>query len=180
MRNLFLRGGARARLLLRGSTTTGALSATSASAFTKPSEARLLHCRRSIPQFHSLTVSAYKVTRMSSRGGNGADSSTVHFTLSPSSALVIQKGDITKWSVDGSSDAIVRTLAHSLRPPLCQHIINEGIRKRTIFFSMEQKDCCFVINQMHVIALFDNIVLKLIYQRTLSLMIIILWASEDL
>lgn len=30
-----------------------------------------------------------------------------HFKLSESSALVIKKGDITKWSVDGSSDAIV-------------------------------------------------------------------------
>ncbi|XP_057952952.1 uncharacterized protein LOC131147200 [Malania oleifera] len=31
----------------------------------------------------------------------------VSFALSPSSALKIQKGDITKWFVDGSSDAIV-------------------------------------------------------------------------
>lgn len=30
-----------------------------------------------------------------------------HFKLSESAALVIKKGDITKWSVDGSSDAIV-------------------------------------------------------------------------
>ncbi|KAH9767493.1 Macro domain-containing protein [Citrus sinensis] len=30
-----------------------------------------------------------------------------HFKLSESAALVINKGDITKWSVDGSSDAIV-------------------------------------------------------------------------
>lgn len=30
-----------------------------------------------------------------------------HFKLSESNALVIKKGDITKWSVDGSSDAIV-------------------------------------------------------------------------
>ncbi|OWM87358.1 hypothetical protein CDL15_Pgr022469 [Punica granatum] len=28
------------------------------------------------------------------------------FSLSPASALVIQQGDITKWSVDGSSNAI--------------------------------------------------------------------------
>ncbi|XP_048446836.1 macro domain-containing protein VPA0103 [Pyrus x bretschneideri] len=35
--------------------------------------------------------------------GEGA----VRFPLSASSTLVIQKGDITKWSVDGSTDAIV-------------------------------------------------------------------------
>ncbi|CAL0319634.1 unnamed protein product [Lupinus luteus] len=38
-----------------------------------------------------------------SNGNNGA----VRFSLSPSSTLVIQKGDITKWFIDGSSDAIV-------------------------------------------------------------------------
>jgi len=40
---------------------------------------------------------------------NGAEESHrgVRFPLSPSSALVIQKGDITEWFVDGSSDAIV-------------------------------------------------------------------------
>ncbi|OIW20025.1 hypothetical protein TanjilG_31943 [Lupinus angustifolius] len=38
-----------------------------------------------------------------SNGNNGA----VRFPLSPSSTLVIQKGDITKWFIDGSSDAIV-------------------------------------------------------------------------
>lgn len=31
----------------------------------------------------------------------------VEFSLSPTSSLKIQKGDITQWSVDGSSDAIV-------------------------------------------------------------------------
>ena len=31
----------------------------------------------------------------------------VAFPLSPASVLKIQKGDITRWSVDGSSDAIV-------------------------------------------------------------------------
>ncbi|KAL1337441.1 hypothetical protein HN51_032110 [Arachis hypogaea] len=40
------------------------------------------------------------------RPSNG-ESSVVRFPLSPSSSLVIQKGDITKWSIDGSSDAIV-------------------------------------------------------------------------
>ncbi|TKY55982.1 TATA box-binding protein-associated factor RNA polymerase I subunit A [Spatholobus suberectus] len=38
-----------------------------------------------------------------SNGGGGV----VRFPLSASSALVIQKGDITKWSIDCSTDAIV-------------------------------------------------------------------------
>ncbi|KAA8533979.1 hypothetical protein F0562_031496 [Nyssa sinensis] len=40
---------------------------------------------------------------------NGGDDShrIVQFPLSPSSVLKIQKGDITQWFVDGSSDAIV-------------------------------------------------------------------------
>ncbi|PIN08191.1 Hismacro and SEC14 domain-containing protein [Handroanthus impetiginosus] len=42
---------------------------------------------------------------MSSGGSDG--SQEVAFQLSPSSVLKIQKGDITRWSVDGSSDAIV-------------------------------------------------------------------------
>nr|KYP72090.1 UPF0189 protein XCC3184 family [Cajanus cajan] len=40
--------------------------------------------------------------RVSNGGG-----SVVRFPLSSSSALVIQKGDITRWSIDGSTDAIV-------------------------------------------------------------------------
>jgi len=38
-----------------------------------------------------------------SNGGDGV----VRFPLSPSSSLVIQKGDITRWFIDGSTDAIV-------------------------------------------------------------------------
>jgi len=38
-----------------------------------------------------------------SNGGDGV----IRFPLSPSSSLVIQKGDITRWFVDGSTDAIV-------------------------------------------------------------------------
>ncbi|KAL7589524.1 hypothetical protein Lser_V15G36076 [Lactuca serriola] len=45
-------------------------------------------------------------SNMSSNGG-GADKSMAHFNLSPTSALKIQKGDITRWFIDGSSDAIV-------------------------------------------------------------------------
>lgn len=37
----------------------------------------------------------------------------IEFPLSPTSSLKIQKGDITQWFVDGSSDAIV-TLSVSL------------------------------------------------------------------
>ncbi|XP_059317962.1 uncharacterized protein LOC132068407 [Lycium ferocissimum] len=42
------------------------------------------------------------VSTMASGGENG-----VTFQLTPSNLLKIQKGDITQWSVDGSSDAIV-------------------------------------------------------------------------
>ncbi|KAK9282979.1 hypothetical protein L1049_011205 [Liquidambar formosana] len=41
-----------------------------------------------------------------SSGGNDCQR-VAQFALSPSSALKIQKGDITQWFVDGSSDAIV-------------------------------------------------------------------------
>ena len=41
--------------------------------------------------------------RVSNEGGDGV----VRFHLSPSAALVIQKGDITKWFVDSKTDAIV-------------------------------------------------------------------------
>ncbi|KAA8539685.1 hypothetical protein F0562_026377 [Nyssa sinensis] len=45
----------------------------------------------------------------SARVSTGGEDShrIVSFPLSPSSALKIQKGDITRWFVDGSSDAIV-------------------------------------------------------------------------
>ncbi|XP_028778828.1 uncharacterized protein LOC114735306 [Neltuma alba] len=43
--------------------------------------------------------------RVSTQSSGGDD--VVRFPLSPSNALVIQKGDITKWSINGSSDAIV-------------------------------------------------------------------------
>ncbi|GFY83450.1 appr-1-p processing enzyme family protein [Actinidia rufa] len=42
-----------------------------------------------------------------SRGASNGGEDSVNFRLSPSSDLRIQKGDITRWSVDGSSDAIV-------------------------------------------------------------------------
>lgn len=49
------------------------------------------------------TTFAIGFSRMSS-----AAADAMVFQLSPSSILKIQKGDITRWSVDGSSDAIVR------------------------------------------------------------------------
>ncbi|KVI04816.1 uncharacterized protein LOC112524703 [Cynara cardunculus var. scolymus] len=42
-----------------------------------------------------------------SRDGGDAGKRVAHFNLSPTSALKIQKGDITRWFIDGSSDAIV-------------------------------------------------------------------------
>ncbi|KAL0317011.1 UNVERIFIED_CONTAM: Macro domain-containing protein [Sesamum angustifolium] len=51
------------------------------------------------------TVTAVGFSTMSSGGDGGHQ--VVEFRLTPSSVLKIQKGDITRWSVDGSSDAIV-------------------------------------------------------------------------
>ncbi|CAI9091866.1 OLC1v1026968C1 [Oldenlandia corymbosa var. corymbosa] len=48
---------------------------------------------------------AARVSTLSNGSHDGAD--LVSFQLSPTSSLKIQKGDITRWSVDGSSDAIV-------------------------------------------------------------------------
>lgn len=60
------------------------------------------------------------VSTMTSGGGNGGDSVT--FRLTPTSSLKIQKGDITQWSVDGSSDAIVSI--KYLCPPLYNMHLN--------------------------------------------------------
>ncbi|XP_051142405.1 uncharacterized protein LOC127259253 [Andrographis paniculata] len=53
----------------------------------------------------SFGVGSKVVARFSGMSSGGAGE--VEFQLSPSSVLKIQKGDITRWSVDGSSDAIV-------------------------------------------------------------------------
>ncbi|KAK7385000.1 hypothetical protein VNO78_30707 [Psophocarpus tetragonolobus] len=50
-----------------------------------------------------LRVSAMAAAARVSSGATGV----VRFPLSASNTLVIQKGDITKWSIDGSTDAIV-------------------------------------------------------------------------
>jgi hypothetical protein len=43
----------------------------------------------------------------SARVSSNGDGGVVRFPLSSSNALIIQRGDITKWSIDGSTDAIV-------------------------------------------------------------------------
>ncbi|CAJ1972257.1 unnamed protein product [Sphenostylis stenocarpa] len=53
-------------------------------------------------RFRVSAMEAAAVDRVSNGGGG-----VVRFPLSASSALVIQKGDITKWSINGSTDAIV-------------------------------------------------------------------------
>ncbi|XP_030540384.1 macro domain-containing protein VPA0103 [Rhodamnia argentea] len=53
------------------------------------------------------TATRAKFARMSSQGADAEAQKLISFSLSPAAALVIQKGDITEWSVDGSSDAIV-------------------------------------------------------------------------
>ncbi|GFZ15100.1 appr-1-p processing enzyme family protein [Actinidia rufa] len=50
---------------------------------------------------------ATSVSTASNGGGGGDAHGVVRFPLSPSSALIIQKGDITLWFADGFSDAIV-------------------------------------------------------------------------
>ncbi|KAM4093648.1 hypothetical protein ACJW30_06G132500 [Castanea mollissima] len=60
---------------------------------------RLTH---SSPPF-LMAAATSSTARVSNEGGDGV----VRFPLSPSAALVIQKGDITKWFVDSKTDAIV-------------------------------------------------------------------------
>lgn len=50
---------------------------------------------------------------------NGAGNGVVRFKISPSTDFVIQKGDITHWFIDGSSDAIV---GDTLSPPFILQI----------------------------------------------------------
>lgn len=73
--------------------------------------------RVSLSQFQSFTVSSNlsfspHFLRSTARTfavsmANESGSGVVRFRVSPSTACVIQKGDITKWFIDGSSDAIV-------------------------------------------------------------------------
>lgn len=57
-------------------------------------------------------------SNMSSNGGD-AEKREAEFSLSPTSLLKIQKGDITRWFIDGSSDAIVcqsRLICSNMKP----------------------------------------------------------------
>ncbi|KAK9167947.1 hypothetical protein Syun_000087 [Stephania yunnanensis] len=60
---------------------------------------------------NGISTAATRVSGTSNGGGGGGGGDDyrqlVQFALSASSALKIQKGDITEWSVDGASDAIV-------------------------------------------------------------------------
>ncbi|GMN41171.1 hypothetical protein TIFTF001_010395 [Ficus carica] len=62
-------------------------------------------------------VSSHRTLRASMADAYGL----ARFPLSSTSSLVIQRGDLTKWFVDGSSDAIVSTssLSLSLPFPVC-------------------------------------------------------------
>ncbi|XP_027110619.1 uncharacterized protein LOC113763385 [Coffea eugenioides] len=50
-------------------------------------------------------LSSARVSTLSNGGDNSSE--LVSFQLSPTCSLEIQKGDITQWSIDGASDAIV-------------------------------------------------------------------------
>ena len=67
---------------------------------------------------HSSPPFLMAAARVSNEGGDGV----VRFPLSPSAALVIQKGDITKWFVDSKTDAIV-SASLSLFTTLFMYII---------------------------------------------------------
>lgn len=73
--------------------------------FTAPNSSKTLQYHRILAVGPLLRPSAVGFSRMSS-----AAADSVAFPLSPSSLIKILKGDITRWSVDGSSDAIVRIL----------------------------------------------------------------------
>jgi len=71
---------------------------------------------------HSSPPFLMAAARVSNEGGDDV----VRFPLSPSAALVIQKGDITKWFVDSKTDAIVSaslSLSLSLFTTLFMYII---------------------------------------------------------
>ncbi|WVY90940.1 hypothetical protein V8G54_036454 [Vigna mungo] len=66
--------------------------------------------KHNLRRFRVYAMAAAAAARVSNVGGGGG---VVRFPLSASSALVIQKGDITKWSIDGSTDAIVHFVLFS-------------------------------------------------------------------
>jgi hypothetical protein len=52
------------------------------------------------------SAAAARVSTSTVSNGEGGDG-FIRFPLSPSSSLVIQKGDITQWFIDAKTDAIV-------------------------------------------------------------------------
>ncbi|KAI3862900.1 hypothetical protein MKX03_014856 [Papaver bracteatum] len=75
------------------------ISITSPTTITLNSAAALSSSSSSAPLFTTLS--------MASNGGGGGDDGSKTFKISSSSSLKIQRGDITKWSINGTSDAIV-------------------------------------------------------------------------
>ncbi|KAI3996028.1 hypothetical protein MKX01_037525 [Papaver californicum] len=60
----------------------------------------------------SSSTSPFSILSMASNGGGGggtANNSDKAFKISSLCSLIIQRGDITKWSINGTSDAIVNT-----------------------------------------------------------------------
>ncbi|XP_026388818.1 uncharacterized protein LOC113283708 [Papaver somniferum] len=55
----------------------------------------------------SSPTSLFTTLSMASNGGGGGDDGNKVFKISSSSSFKIQRGDITKWSINGTSDAIV-------------------------------------------------------------------------
>ncbi|KAI3925050.1 hypothetical protein MKW98_009700 [Papaver atlanticum] len=55
----------------------------------------------------SSSASLFTTLSMAANGGGGGDDGNKVFKISSSSSLKIQRGDITKWSINGTSDAIV-------------------------------------------------------------------------
>ncbi|XP_074274329.1 uncharacterized protein LOC141598548 isoform X2 [Silene latifolia] len=90
--------------------TPSLLRSTPSSTTTSP----LLRRRTPISSYLRTLISLIRVSAMSTTSDDNGSSDDdvsadqlVDFVLSPTCSLKLQKGDITLWSVDGSSDAIV-------------------------------------------------------------------------
>ncbi|KAL3337902.1 hypothetical protein AABB24_030188 [Solanum stoloniferum] len=71
------------------------------------------------------------------------EENSVTFQLTPSSLLKIQKGDITRWSIDGSSDAIVN--------PANELMLGGGGADEAIHRAAgpELRDACYKVREVH-------------------------------